>query len=59
MTEKTFFRWVNRYAAAKVELSWIGSVESKEDRAALRDYWTREKEKARQHIKKALDELVS
>lgn len=59
MTNKTLFRWINRYADAVSELSWVGSIYEKEERNQVRNFWKAEKAKARQHIKKALDELVS
>lgn len=59
MTDKTFWTWVNRYAQAVKELSWVGGIANSSLRAEAKEYWYKEKKIARQHINQALDDLVS
>lgn len=58
MTDKTFWKWVRRYATAVKELSWRGGYAGVERKDHVQ-YWESEKRNARKHIQQALDDLVS
>lgn len=53
MTDRTFFKWVNAYAEAVKELSWIGSIEMASERSETKSYWLARKRKAKAMIVQA------